>query len=317
VASILLILAPFLQPLPGKYQSKLVAVAERGIALVVVLWALTLLAVIATSFAYTVRIESTLAANLVGRAKARALAEAGIAYAVFDLMRPLQLRRFTPDGIPYPWETGAGAVIISVRDTSGLIDLNTASRDLLGGLLTAAGVAEEKRNVLLDAIEDWRDPDNLPNLQGAEDKDYIAAGLPYGAKDGPFENVTELQQVLGVSLELYRKIEKLVTIFSGQIGIDPTVASREVLLAVPGINPQLIEAYVEARRVSRARGEIPPLPPIAAGYVVSAGGVAYSVRAEAKIAGEGTAIIEAVVSPGANMGGVIPYSSVFEWREGL
>ncbi|MGR6035601.1 MAG: type II secretion system minor pseudopilin [Candidatus Nitrosoglobus sp.] len=291
------------------------ATAERGIALVVVLWAITLLAVIAASFAYTVRIESTLAANLVGRAKARALAEAGIAYAVFDLLRPLQLRQLTPDGTSYPWESGAGIVTISVRDASGLIDLNTASRDLLGGLLAAAGVAEEKRNPLLDAIEDWRDPDDVPLLQGAEDKNYIAAGLPYGAKDGPFEDVTELQQVLGVSLELYRRIEKSLTVFSGQTGIDPAMASREILLAVPGIDPRLIEAYVQERRERQAMGATPPLPPIGAEYLASAGGLAYSVRAEAKIAGEGTAIIEAVISPSvSNMGGVIPNSSVFEWR---
>jgi general secretion pathway protein K len=291
------------------------ATAERGIALTVVLWAITLLAVIAVSFAYTVRIESALAANLVGRAKARALAEAGIAYAVFDLLRPLQLRHFTPDGTPYPWEIGAGVVTISVRDVSGLIDLNTASRDLLGGLLAAAGVVEEERNPLLDAIEDWRDPDDVPLLQGAEDKDYIAAGLPYGAKDGPFEDVTELQQVLGVSLELYRRIEKSLTIFSGQTGIDPTMASREVLLAVPGIDPRLIEAYVEERRERQVMGGAPPLPPIGAEYLASAGGLAYSVRAEAKMTGEGIAIIKAVVSPSvSSMGGVIPNSSVFEWR---
>jgi general secretion pathway protein K len=290
---------------------------ERGIALVVVLWTVTLLAIIAASFAYTVRIESTLAANVVGRAKARALAEAGIAYAVFDLLRPIQLRRFTPDGAPYPWDLGAGAVIISIRDAGGLIDLNTASRELLGGLLAAAGIAEENRNPLLDAIEDWRDPDNAPRLQGAEDEDYIAAGLPYGAKDGPFEDVAELQQVLGISLELYQRIENLLTVFSQQSGINPAAAPREVLLSVPGIDPRLIEAYLEERRVRRARGEVPPLPPIGGGYVAQAEGLAYSVRAEARIEGGGMAIIEAVVSPGSNVGSIIPYSSVLEWRESL
>src|SRR5690606_20283379 len=154
-------------------------------------------------------------------------------------------------------------VMISVRDVAGLIDLNTASRELLGGLLMVAGVPADGQNRLLDAIEDWRDPDDIPLLEGAEDKDYLAAGLPYGAKDGPFDDVTELQQVLGISPALYQRMEPSLTVYSGQGGIDPTVAPREVLLAIPGVDLQLIESYLEERRVTAARGDIPPpLPPI-------------------------------------------------------
>jgi general secretion pathway protein K len=47
---------------------------------------------------------------------------------------------------------------------------------------------------LVDAILDWRDEDDLHLVNGAEDPDYKAAGLPYGAKDGPFDSLEELQQ---------------------------------------------------------------------------------------------------------------------------
>lgn len=291
--------------------------AERGIALVIVLWTLTLLAVIAGSFTYTLRIETTLATNVAGRAKARALAEAGIMYAALDTMRPLQLRRFASDGTPRPWKFGDEVVVISMRDVAGLIDLNTASRELLRGLLVTAGVPQEGWEPLLDAIEDWRDPDDLRGLQGAEDKDYMAAGLPYGAKDAPFDDVTELQQVLGVSPELYQRIEKALTVHSEQAGIDPAVAPREALLAVPGIDLELIEAYLEERRASQAMGMLPPPFPLLGGeYLAQAEGLAYSVRAEAKLAGGETAIIEAVVSPGASSGSFLPYS-VLQWKESL
>ncbi|BAW79527.1 general secretion pathway protein K [Candidatus Nitrosoglobus terrae] len=299
-----------------KHQTLGSQATHRGIALVLVLWAITLVAVIAASFAYTVGIEATLAANLVGQAKARALAEAGIHYAIFDLLGSVQLHRFTADGTPYPIEIGSETVTISVRDVTGLIDLNTASRELLGGLFMAAGVPQDQLDSLLDVIEDWRDPDDIPHPQGAEDQDYIAAGLPYGAKDAPFEEVTELQQVFGVSLELYRRVEKSLTVFSGQAGINPAAASRETLLAIPGIDPGSVEAYVQARAESQAAGGTPPPPPaMGAGYLAQTGGVAYSLHAEAKITGGGVAIIEATVSPGAlNTGGIIPNSSVFEWR---
>lgn len=291
-------------------------VGQHGIALVVVLWTVALLTVIAGSFAYSMRIESSLVSSAVDRAKARSLAEAGIAYAALDLFRPPQLRHFTSSGIPYVWNFGGQKVIISVQDTGGLIDLNVAKRELLGGLLAAAGVAEEeKREQLLDAIEDWRDPDDVPRLQGAEDKDYATAGLPYGAKDAPFESVAELQQVLGISPALYQQIEKALTIFSEQPGIDPGVAPLEVLRAIPGVDLETIEIYLAERRARQVTGEPPPpLPPVGGGYLSQTLGLAYSVRAEAKITGGGSAIIAAVVS--SSPGGQPPYL-VLKWDESL
>ena len=56
----------------------------------------------------------------------------------------------------------------------------------------------------MDAIADFRDPDDLRRLNGAEDADYQSAGLKHGAKDGPFKAIEELQQVLGVDHDLYK-----------------------------------------------------------------------------------------------------------------
>lgn len=292
-----------------------VTAGQRGIALVIVLWAVTLLTVIAGSLAYSMRIETSLVSSEVDRAKARSLAEAGIAYAALDLFRPPQLRRFIPNGAPYVWNFGGQRVIISVQDVGGLIDLNTASRELLGGLLATAGVPEEEREQLLDAIEDWRDPDDVPRLQGAEDEDYAAAGLSYGAKDGPFESVIELQQVLGMSPALYQKIEQALTVFSEQPGIDPGVAPMKVFQAIPGIDLEVIAAYLAERKARQAVGELPPpLPPLGGGYLSQTLGLAYSVRAEAKIAGGGSAIIVAVIS--LSPGGQTPYL-VLTWNESL
>lgn len=291
-----------------------VLVAQQGIALVVVLWTITLLAVIAANLTYTMRIESILASSGVARAEAHSLAEAGIAYAVLDLFRPPLVRRFIPDGAPYLWNFDGQKVMISVQDVGGLIDLNTASRELLGGLLAAAGVTGEKQAQLLDAIGDWRDPDNAPLLHGAEDEAYAAAGLPYGAKDGPFGSVLELQQVLGISPALYQRIHKALTVFSGQPGVDPGVAPLQVLQAMPGIDPETIAAYRAQRKSRRATGE-GPLPSLGrgGGYLSQATGLAYSVRAEVKMEGGGSVIIVAVVS--LNMADQSPYL-VLKWKEG-
>jgi general secretion pathway protein K len=59
---------------------------HRGLALIAVLWGVTLLAVIATSFTTTTRTETKLALNLVENTKAKALADAGVYRAVLALI---------------------------------------------------------------------------------------------------------------------------------------------------------------------------------------------------------------------------------------
>ena len=56
---------------------------------------------------------------------------------------------------------------------------------------------------LADAILDWRDPDDLTRTNGAEADDYEAQGLDYKPSDGPFNLLTELLLVRGVTGELF------------------------------------------------------------------------------------------------------------------
>ncbi len=89
-----------------------------------------------------------------------------------------------------------------------------ADPGLLMALMKAVGVQEPEN--LVDAILDWRDPDDLHLVNGAEDEQYAAAGLPYGAKDGPFDSVEELGQVMGFDRELYQALAPALTVTSGQ-----------------------------------------------------------------------------------------------------
>ena len=63
---------------------------QRGMVLVIVLWIVTLLAVMAGGFAYSMRVETRLATSAVEWAQARALAEAlpqGITHIVASPLR--------------------------------------------------------------------------------------------------------------------------------------------------------------------------------------------------------------------------------------
>ena len=61
---------------------------QSGIALVLVLWVITLLAVIAGNFAFSMRGEAQIARNLVSTAQAQAHADAGVQRAWYELMKP-------------------------------------------------------------------------------------------------------------------------------------------------------------------------------------------------------------------------------------
>src|SRR5262249_46653808 len=100
---------------------------------------------------------------------------------------------------------------------------------------------------LVDAIEDFRDPDNERQPDGAEDRDYQTAGLSHGAKDGPFETVEELQQVIGMTSDLYRLVAPALTVDSRRPAVHPAYAPAMVLKAIPGMDPDALNAFLKVR----------------------------------------------------------------------
>lgn len=189
---------------------------RRGIALITVLWVLTLLALIAASFATTTRTEINLARNLVESAKAEALAEAGVFQVILGLLKSDEEDEepWRIDGAVYAWRFADGEVRVAVQDEGGKIDLNAAEDGILRGLFRAAGLAAQDADAMVDAILDFRDDDDLRHVNGAEDSDYDAADLAHDAKDAPFEVVGELLQVLGMTRALYDEVAPVLTVYS-------------------------------------------------------------------------------------------------------
>lgn len=210
---------------------------SRGIALVIVLWSLVLLAVIATGFAADTRTETKLAHNMAETAKAEALAEAGVERAILELLKPAAERRLTVLDAPARFTFGGGEILISLEDEGGKIDLNRAPDSLLRGLLTAAGIEDQDATRLVNAIADFRDSDSQRRADGAEDDDYRAAGLGHEAKDRPFEDIEELKQVLGMTPELYARIAPALTVHSRSRRVNRKTASPLVLQALTGVDP--------------------------------------------------------------------------------
>jgi len=268
---------------------------QRGVALVLVMWIAILLTVIASSFMLEARTDTLVVRNSIGAARAEAAADAGVHRALFELYRtdnaPEAWRR---DGAAREWTFEGVPLRIELRDESGKIDLNTGSDALIRGLLLSAGLADEEAAKLLDAILDWRDADTLKRLNGAEEAEYRAAGLAHKPANAPFQAIEELQLVLGMRPHIYRRVAPLVTVFSRQPGVNSQVASREVLLAIPGVTSQIVDEYVAQRDQALAAGLPVPVMREAAAF---SGGLtmAATIRSEARL-DDGTVFVREAVA---------------------
>jgi hypothetical protein len=140
---------------------------KDGFALIAVLWILTLLALVSTSFSLQTRFDDRIAHNFLDVAVARSAADAGIQRAILDLWTPPDARKFPVDGSIYLWSFRDSKVYISIQDEATKVDLNQASVERLSALFETLGLGHEKAQSLADAIVDFRDPDNLIRLQGA------------------------------------------------------------------------------------------------------------------------------------------------------
>lgn len=259
---------------------------QAGIALIIVLWITTLLMLIASSFIYAMRTDVHIVANSLARARLEATADAAVQRGILELLKPPQLpNRWSSDGVPQPWNYQGVAVDVSMTDESGKIDINTVSDVLLRGLFLAQGMKDEEVAAVTDAILDWRDPDSLKRLHGAEEAEYLAAGYSYKPANAAFQSIEELRLVMGITPELFNKVAPLITIYSRQAGINASIASREVLRALPGASEALIDQYIAQRELARtAKLPLPQFAP-AAPYSSFANGIVV-VRAVAR-GGEG------------------------------
>ena len=200
---------------------------QCGIALVLVMWVIALLAVMAVAAVSTSRTEVNLVRNRLDEARMRALAEAAVSMTVLRLRSSDEQDHWYPDGTPRDWQFAGHQVQVEIHNESSRLDLNAGPEQLLRDLISAAQVEEVSvdADALVKALLDWRDADQSARTQGAEDRDYRTSGLPYGAKDGGFDSTAELGQILGMPKELSRLLQPHVTVFTQQSQPMPEYAS--------------------------------------------------------------------------------------------
>jgi general secretion pathway protein K len=200
---------------------------QRGFALLIVLWTMGFIALLGTRIVAEGRSDMQLADNLRQEAVLAAAADGAVANVMFQI-RAARDPGFQADGVVREVRIGHTPVLVRVERESDRINLNTASSVLLRALIIEVGGTPAVANRLSAAILDWRTSGTAPRPGGAKIADYQATGRAYGPPGTPFETVRELTDVLGMTPDLFARMEPHLTVLTDG---DPDMSSRDPVVA--------------------------------------------------------------------------------------
>lgn len=241
--------------------------ADRGGALLAVLWLSAALAAIALSLATSVRGETERTATAVDSVRTHYLAAGAIERAL--LYMEWGPTRTKPDGTSQYFTWGmpllvfqfpTGQAEVRIMPEASKINVNSAPPEELFRLLLAVGADPERAREITMAIVDWRTP--APgNMPTAFDQYYLSLPSSFPARHASFEEIEELLLVRGMTPELfYGSYERdgegrlvprgglrdCLTVY-GAGGFDVNTVEPAVMAAV-GFPQEAIAALVAARR---------------------------------------------------------------------
>jgi general secretion pathway protein K len=217
-----------------------------GFIIVAVLWILAALATLVSVYAIYVT-NSAIAVVASGDSTiADPLVSAGVELAAYQLLgQPDQTRQAVGN---FSARIGTAQLAIAFQTEAARIDLNAAPKELLAGLLVGFGASPLDAGDYADRIVAWRTQIAAQNIDtDPENSLYRSAGLTYTPRHAPFAHVGELWLVHGIPPVLIERILPFVTVFSGKAQVDVMDAAPQVIAALPGMTPEIMQAIVAAR----------------------------------------------------------------------
>ena len=116
---------------------------QQGVALAIVVWFLAAMSLLVAGIVYQSKADTRMAQTHMAKAKAVAAGDGAIEL-MLAAVTSNQLKSFRGRGVPVlAFEVGEQAVEVVLVPTSGLIDLNGASRELLSNLFISSGAVEK------------------------------------------------------------------------------------------------------------------------------------------------------------------------------
>ncbi len=262
---------------------------SRGVALIMVLWVITILSVLVLEFSYAMRTEVKITRNHQDDLRLYAMAQGGVERSVAELVyrqdakiqeyrkrlspdeSSVEKREWTTDGREYPLKFEKGQCTVRIFAEAGKLNINFVAENLLRKIISNLGLEGESRDIVVDSILDWRDPDDLTRINGAENGYYQGLSTPYNCRNGNLDSIEELLLIRGVTAELFYGKKKapeegeatppvtglkdIFTIYSSEQKIDINSATLPVLRVVLGIPPATARALIKTREWKAFEGQ--------------------------------------------------------------
>ena len=238
----------------------------RGSVLIMVVWTVILLSVLVAgmgaqgllAFNVTERMEHRLQASYLAQAGVQqalkvlaadttsAVDWLGDVWANHEAMLTQQTlgRGSWTVGIPSGPE--ASPPIYGLVDEERKLNLNTIPAELFRTLLEDQGqVREDDARRIADAMEDWRDVDDDPRPDGAEQFYYLGLQEAYECHNGPFEQLEELRLVRGMTPEVYARVAPALTVHgSGRVNLN---TAGRLALRTLGVSDDGVASFLADR----------------------------------------------------------------------
>jgi general secretion pathway protein K len=257
---------------------------KRGSGLIVVLWVVSLLAILVGSFAFDAHIESRITSYYRKRRKAEYLARSGLEIAEMLMAKTAEVRGATVEDEEDQWfqdakrlsdglairglvhPLGDGEVAVDIVPEPARRNVNLLTEEDWERIFEVTGVPEERWGDMIDPFYDWIDADDAVRdpQYGAETDDYYAQlDPPYMAKNGPLDTVGELLLVRGFERAVIyggtlepvfegdepvnvTGVEDILTVY-GDGKVNVNAASEKVLKTLPGVDDIVAGAIIEER----------------------------------------------------------------------
>jgi len=246
---------------------------DRGIALLLVLWALVLLGTLALGFSWSMRTEAMAARNGIDETRAYFQARTGVGRAV-ALLATMPADNVLAASVS--GKDGDASYEVRIESESGKVNVNLVDGEILLGMLKKGGLPEEEAESVRDALLDWRDEDDVPRPRGAESAEYGRMTEPVSPRNGKIRGIGELMHVKGVTREFHEAfLSRVFTVHGNSTQLNFLRAPEVVLRSLPGVSPEA------ANRIVAGRREEPP---------ISAAGLA-SMVGEGLLTAQGLALL--------------------------
>ena len=201
--------------------------SHSGIALIIVLLVIVVLGILAGGFAYSMKVETTLARHATFNTDLDWAGRSGVEVAKWVLAQSLAAPGGPVGSFKREWgdfgltndilaavdlkhyeirdaRSEMFAVLsIDIKDLDRKFNINVADEMILRQAMTLIGVDAAESSTIIGSILDWRDPDNQTHMNGTESEYYESLDPPYFAKDGPIDDLSELLLIRGVTPAMY------------------------------------------------------------------------------------------------------------------